>query len=189
MVWVHGGGFTAGNGGAYDPTSLVKEGNVIVVTINYRLGALGLFGHPALDAENHLLANYALMDQQMALKWLRRNALGFGGDPDNITIFGESAGGISIYAHLVSPLAAGLFQQAIIESGAPDYITLQQSESDGVALAAKVGCDQGSQQQIAACLRAVPVSDLLANQATETGAIIDGKLLPQPQAVGNCSPL
>jgi para-nitrobenzyl esterase len=182
MVWIHGGGFTAGDGAAYDPTGLVQEGNVIVVTINYRLGALGLFAHPALDAENHLLANYALMDQQLALKWLKRNIPGFGGDPDNITIFGESAGGISIYAHLVSPLASGLFQKAIIESGAPDYITLQQSETDGVTLAGKVGCDQGTQQQIAACLRAVPVSELLTNQATETGAIIDGTLLTQPPA-------
>ena len=123
-----------------------------------------------------------LMDQQLALKWLKRNISGFGGDPDNITIFGESAGGISIYAHLVSPLAAGLFQKAIIESGAPDYITLQQSEADGVTLAGKVGCAQGTQEQIATCLRAVPVSELLANQATETGAIIDGKLLTQPPA-------
>jgi para-nitrobenzyl esterase len=182
MVWIHGGGFTAGDGAVYDPTELVQQGNVIVVTINYRLGALGLFAHPALDAENHLLANYALMDQQLALTWLKRNIGGFGGNPNNITIFGESAGGISIYAHIVSPLASGLFQKAIIESGAPDYITLQQSESDGVTLAGKVGCDQGTQQQIAACLRAVPVSELLTNQATETGAIIDGKLLTQPPA-------
>jgi para-nitrobenzyl esterase len=146
MVWVHGGGFTAGNGGAYDPTDLVKEGNVIVVTINYRLGALGLFAHPALDAEHHLHANYALMDQQRALKWLRRNIPEFGGDADRITIFGESAGGVSIYGHLASPLASGLFQRVIIESGAPDYITLHQSEADGITLAGKVGCDQGTQQ-------------------------------------------
>jgi para-nitrobenzyl esterase len=182
MMWIYGGGFTGGDGAAYDPTGLVQEGNVIVVTINYRLGALGLFAHPALDAEHHLLANYALMDQQLALKWLKRNISGFGGDPDNITIFGESAGGISIYAHLVSPLASGLFQKAIIESGAPDYITLQQAEADGVTLAGKVGCTQGTQEQIAACLRAVPVSELLSNQATETGAIIDGKLLTEPPA-------
>ncbi|HTW72780.1 MAG TPA: carboxylesterase family protein [Acetobacteraceae bacterium] len=182
MVWIHGGGFTAGDGAAYDPTGLVQEGNVIVVTINYRLGALGLFAHPALDAENHLVANYALMDQQLALKWLAHNIPGFGGDPHNITIFGESAGGISIYAHLVSQLASGLFQKAIIESGAPDYITLEQSEADGVTLASKVGCSQGTQQQIAACLRAVPVSQLLTNQATETGAIVDGTLLTEPPA-------
>jgi len=182
MMWIYGGGFTGGDGAAYDPTGLVQEGNVIVVTINYRLGALDLFAHPALDAEHHLLANYALMDQQLALKWLKRNISGFGGDPDKITIFGESAGGISIYAHLASPLAAGLFQKAIIESGAPDYITLQQAEADGVTLAEKVGCAQGTQEQIAACLRAVPVSELLTNQATETGAIIDGKLLAEAPA-------
>ena len=79
MVWIHGGGFSSGQGSAYDPTPLVRE-NVIVVTINYRLGALGLFAHPALDAEDHLLANYALMDQQLAFKWIKNNIAAFGGD-------------------------------------------------------------------------------------------------------------
>ncbi len=182
MLWLYGGGFVAGQGSVYDPTALVKQGNVIVVTINYRLGALGLFAHPALDAEHHLVANYALMDQQLALKWVARNISSFGGDPGNVTIFGESAGGIAIYAHLTSPLSSGLFQRAIIESGAPDYLTLKQAESDGLTLAQKVGCTAGSPQQVAACLRRVPVAQLLANQATETGAIVEGVLLPQPPA-------
>ena len=183
MLWLHGGGFVAGQGGVYDPTSMVKQGNAIVVTMNYRLGALGLFAHPALDAEHHLVANYALMDHQMALKWIARNISAFGGDPRNVTVFGESAGGIAIYAHLASPLASGLFQRAIIESGAPDYISLEQAEADGTSLAQQVGCVSGSPQQIAACLRQVPVSALLAHQATETGAIVEGELLPQPPAI------
>jgi para-nitrobenzyl esterase len=183
MIWLHGGGFTAGDGGAYGPARLVHDGNVIVVTINYRLGALGLFAHPALDTEHHLLGNYALMDQQLAFKWVRQNIAAFGGNPNNVTVFGESAGGIAIYAHLASPLASGLFQQAIIESGAPDYITLQQAEASGTTLANKVGCDKGTAAQIAACLRLAPVSQLLANQATPTGAIVDGQLLPQPPSI------
>jgi para-nitrobenzyl esterase len=178
MVWLHGGGFSFGQGSAYDPAPLVKE-NVIVVTINYRLGALGLFAHPALDSEDHLLANYALMDQQLAFKWVRKNIAAFGGDPDNVTIFGESAGGDAVIAHLASPLAAGLFHQVIIHSGGTHYISLKDSETVGVALAAKVGCDQGTdQQQIAACLRAVPASQIVANEATPIAAIVEGKMLP-----------
>jgi para-nitrobenzyl esterase len=118
MVWIHGGGFTTGGGGFYDPTPLVQQGNVIVVTINYRLGPLGIFAHPAIDAEGHLNVNYCLMDQQFALKWVQQNIRAFGGDRDRVTIFGESAGGLSIYSNLASPTAADLFQGAIVESGA-----------------------------------------------------------------------
>ena len=110
MVWIHGGSLVTGSGGLYDPTPLVTKGNVIVVTINYRLGVLGFLAHPALDAEGHLNANYGLMDQQLALRWVQRNIEAFGGDPERVTIFGESAGGLSVYSHLASPTAAGLFQ-------------------------------------------------------------------------------
>ena len=178
MIWLHGGGFSFGNGSAYDSTPLAKGGNVIVVTINYRLGALGLFAHPALDSEDHLLANYALMDQQLAFKWVKHNIAAFGGDPDNVTIFGESAGGDAVIAHLASPRAHGLFQQAIIHSGGTHYISLKESEAVGLTLAGKIGCDKGSDQEIAACLRAAPVSDLIANEATPIAAIVEGKLLP-----------
>lgn len=177
MVWIHGGGFSAGQGSAYDPTPLVKE-NVIVVTVNYRLGALGLFAHPAIDSEDHLLANYALMDQQLAFRWVKSNIAAFGGDTDNVTIFGESAGGDSVIAHLASPLAAGLFDKVIIHSGGTHYISLNDSETVGIALAATVGCDQGTDQQIAECLRNVPASQLVTNEATPIAAIVDGKLLP-----------
>jgi para-nitrobenzyl esterase len=177
MVWLHGGGFSSGQGSAYDPTPLVRE-NVVVVTINYRLGALGLFAHPALDSEDHLLANYALMDQQLAFNWVKDNIAAFGGDPDNVTIFGESAGGDAVIAHLASPLATGLFQKVIIHSGGTHYISREDSETVGLVLAAKVGCDQGTDHQIAACLRNVPASQLVANEATPIAAIVDGQLLP-----------
>jgi para-nitrobenzyl esterase len=113
MVWIHGGRLIDGSGEDYDPTPLVKQG-VIVVTINYRLGLLGFFAQTALDAEGHLAGNYGFLDQQMALKWVRRNIPTFGGDPRRVTIFGESAGGQSLYSQLASPLAKGLFRNAIV---------------------------------------------------------------------------
>ncbi|MBC7976123.1 MAG: carboxylesterase family protein, partial [Myxococcales bacterium] len=120
MVWIHGGGLTAGQSDVYDPTPLVDQGDVIVVTINYRLGALGFTAHPSLTAESADAAsgNYGLLDQQEALRWVRRNILLFGGDPTRVTIFGESAGGLSVHAHLASPTSHGLFQRAIVQSGA-----------------------------------------------------------------------
>src|ERR1700747_3743532 len=96
---------------------MVEQGGVIVVTINYRVGLLGFFAHPAIDAEGHANADYGLMDQQFALKWVKRNIEGFGGNPKRVTIFGESAGGFSVFSNLASPTAAGLFQGAISESG------------------------------------------------------------------------
>ena len=92
MVWIHGGGLTSGAGSEFDPTPLVEGGDVIVVTVNYRLGVLGFLAHPALDNEGHLAGNYVLMDQQFALAWVQRNIAAFGGDPTRVTIFGESAG-------------------------------------------------------------------------------------------------
>src|SRR5262249_45578802 len=138
MIWIHGGGLVTGAGSSYDPTRLVAKG-VIVVTINYRLGYLGFFAQTAIDAEEALKGNYGLMDQQFAFDWIRRNIAAFGGDPNQITIFGQSAGGQSVLAHLVSPLATGTFQRAIVESGAYrqfqpyfDYIvTLAVGETTG----------------------------------------------------------
>ena len=119
MVWLHGGGLTVGESDDYDPTRLVKQG-VIVVTVNYRLGYLGFLAHPALSAESggQGSGNYGLMDQQAALRWVQRNIKKFGGDDDNVTIFGQSAGGLSVHSHLVSPTAKGLFDRAIAQSGA-----------------------------------------------------------------------
>ncbi len=181
MVWIHGGAFSVGESDVYDPARLVAQ-DVVVVTINYRLGALGFLAHPALTAESPdgVSGNYGLLDQQAALRWVQRNIASFGGSRHKVTIFGESAGGLSVHAHLVSPLAAGLFQRAIVESGAFfTQPTLAAAEPTGTAFAIAVGCSD----QTAACLRAAPVDQILANWGTglaSTTPVIDGVVLPQP---------
>jgi para-nitrobenzyl esterase len=189
MVWIHGGGLQIGSSDDYDPGPLVKKG-VIVVTINYRLGYLGFFAQSAIDAEGHLNGNYGLMDQQFALKWVRRNIQGFCGDPDRVTVFGESAGGQSVYAQMASPLAAGLFHGAIAESGAylefQDYfaniLTLEAAETTGSAsvpsgasIAEGVGCNS----QTAECLREVPASTMVEGEPFPLFPFVDGTLLAQ----------
>ena len=142
MVWIHGGSLLTGESSDYNPAALVRSG-VIVVTINYRLGALGFLADTALaSAPGGPSGDYGLMDQQAALGWVQRNIRGFGGDPRNVTLFGESAGGLSVLAQLVSPGARGLFQRAIVESGTYDLaqLSLASAESSGAAFAAKVGC-------------------------------------------------
>jgi para-nitrobenzyl esterase len=185
MVWIHGGALVVGESNDYDASKLVERG-VIVVTINYRLGALGFLAHPALDNESpdHVSGNYGIEDQQEALKWVRRNILAFGGDPLRVTMFGESAGGLSTFTNLVSPTAAGLFQRAIVESGAYslNLPTLAQSEAAGGNFANTVGCNQSTPAAVAACLRALPVSTILANQALTFVGLgpspnVDGKVL------------
>ncbi|HEY8830863.1 MAG TPA: carboxylesterase family protein, partial [Gemmatimonadaceae bacterium] len=120
MVWIHGGGFWAGFGGEerHNGARLAQKG-AVVVTVNYRLGAFGFLAHPALAAESphHAAGNYGLLDQIAALHWVQRNIARFGGDPSRVTIFGESAGGMSVGSLIASPLAKGLFQGAILESG------------------------------------------------------------------------
>jgi para-nitrobenzyl esterase len=166
MVWIHGGALVVGESDDYTPTALVQRG-VIVVTINYRLGALGFLAHPALAAESPQGAsgNYGLMDQQAALQWVQDNIRHFGGNPRNVTIFGESAGGLSVHSQLVSPRAAGLFNKAIVESGAYqlNQPSLATAEAAGTAFANNTGCAA----QTAACLRSLPVDTILAKQ---TGA-------------------
>lgn len=123
MVWIHGGGFTNGTGSDHDARKLAVEGDVVVVTINYRLGPLGFLALPSLSEENPGIqsGNYGIEDQQAALRWVRHNATAFGGDPGNVTIFGGSSGSGSVCAHLVSPTAAGLFHRAIMQSFACDF--------------------------------------------------------------------
>jgi len=189
MVWIHGGGLIDGSSTAYNPELLVKKG-VIVVTINYRLGYLGFFAQSAIDAEGHLNGNYGLMDQQFALKWVRKNIAGFGGDPDRVTIFGESAGAQSVYAQLASPLASGMFRGAIAESGSyaefqnyfSNVVTLAQGETtgsqsvpSGAVIADSVGCTS----QTASCLRAVPASTMIAQEPFPLYPFVDGRLLTQ----------
>jgi para-nitrobenzyl esterase len=179
MVWIHGGGFVGGESDDYDPGALVAHG-VIVVSINYRLGALGFLAHPALaDHPGGPTGDYGLMDQQAALRWVRDNIRAFGGDPRNVTIFGESAGGQSVLLQLVSPGARGLFQKAIAESGgyALSPVPLAGAEAAGRAFAAKAGCAS----QTAACLRSLPVATILADQnQTGASADLDGLVLTEP---------
>jgi para-nitrobenzyl esterase len=194
MVWIHGGGLATGGSFLYDPSPLVTQGNLIVVTINYRLGYLGFFAHPAFDAEGHLNGNYGLMDQQFALQWVQRDIAAFGGNPDRVTIFGESAGGQSVYSNLASPTAKGLFQRAIAESGAhvefQDYfdfiVSLAAGETiggpgapSGEAIATSVGC--GSQR--AGCLRAVPAASLAL---AEPGTVLSLRRRDNSDPDANC---
>jgi para-nitrobenzyl esterase len=178
MVWIHGGNLEEGRGDDYDPTWLITQGHVIVVTLNYRLGVLGFFAHPAIDAEHHPLADYGLMDQQFALAWVQHNIASFGGDPANVTIFGESAGGLSVYANMASPAAKPLFARAIVQSGGyePALPSLAEAESKGRDFAAAAGCPD----QSAACLRHLPLAKILApGTGHDAGLIVDGAILPR----------
>jgi para-nitrobenzyl esterase len=177
MVWIHGGALVTGESNDYDPTKLVEDG-VTVVTINYRLGALGFLAAPALADANGQSGDYGLMDQQAALRWVQRNIASFGGDPRNVTIFGESAGGLSVLSQVASPAARGLFSKAIAESGSynPTQTSLASAEAAGQAFAAKAGCSD----QTAACLRSLPVSTILANEDTAGYTPnINSEVLPQ----------
>ncbi len=170
MFWIHGGADDEGTGDQYDGSALVQNG-VIVVTINYRLGLLGFLAHPALDAASpgHASGDYGLMDQQAALRWVKSNIASFGGNPDNVTVFGESAGGQNILDHLASPGATGLFQRAIIQSGAyaVQLPSLSSAESRGVSFANSVGCSSATDPS---CLRALSVHTLLASEAAIGGS-------------------
>jgi para-nitrobenzyl esterase len=162
MVWIHGGAFIAGESNDYDPAALVRHG-VIVVTINYRLGALGFLADSALASHpGGPSGNYGLMDQQAALRWVQANIRQFGGNPRNVTLSGESSGGLSVLSQLVSTGARGLFARAIVESGTYNLIQapLATAEAAGQAFAAKAGCTTNS----AACLRALPVSAVVDNE-------------------------
>jgi para-nitrobenzyl esterase len=178
-LWIHGGALVSGTGADYDPSVLVAENNIIVVTINYRLGALGWLVEPGLLATTAGFfqnvgdaGNYGLMDQQFAMRWVQRNIAGFGGDARKVTIGGESAGGLSVSSNLVSTTTApGLFRGAIIESGA--YM-LHDVPSEAVYGAifgpyfdGALGC---APPDDAACLRAAPVTSVLAAQDAVFGA-------------------
>ena len=178
LVWIHGGGLVQDASRNYDPAKLAADG-VVAVTINYRLGALGFLAHPALASRpGGPSGNYGLMDQQAALRWVRDNIARFGGSPHNVTIAGESAGGLSVLAHMVSAGSRGLFQKAIIESGsfALNQQPLATAEAAGQAFAAQHGCPD----QTAACLRHLPVSDLVDPNFVEIPGVVDGKVLTEP---------
>ena len=201
FVWIYGGGFV--NGGSspavYAGTPFARDG-LIFVSFNYRLGRFGFFAHPALSAEQAggPLANYAIMDQIAALEWIRRNIGAFGGDPNKVTICGESAGGMSVHVLLTSPAARGLFQQAIVQSGGGRPNLLQgrtlsggptSAEALGVAFARAAGIE-GKDAQALQRLRALPPEAVLADlnlasmhgPAAATyvdGPVLDGKIMPE----------
>ncbi|MEO7912066.1 MAG: carboxylesterase family protein [Roseiflexaceae bacterium] len=184
MVWFHGGALVEGSGSlpSFHGEALARKG-VVLVTVNYRLGMFGYFAHPALSAESeqHVSGNYGLLDQIAALRWVRDNITAFGGDPENVTVFGQSAGAMSVFALLVSPLASGLFQRAIGQSGSPfslrELRTLHQAEQAGADRATAWGAAELVE------LRALSAATLLgtrdaASFANRGGLTIDGWALP-----------
>ncbi len=188
MFWIHGGGFLAGSSGkaSYDGAALALRGDVVVVTHNYRLGPLGFLAHPALSAESPrgTSGNCGIMDQIAALRWVAQNIAAFGGDPSNVTIFGQSAGAVSVCALMTSPLARGLFHRAIAHSGnAPGTLhSRARMEALGVEFAKRLGAGD------LAAMRARPVGAVLAaarqnagrvGQGTEDHLSIDGYVVPE----------
>jgi para-nitrobenzyl esterase len=139
-LYIHGGGLTTGAGSRFNMAKIVRETGVIGVTFNYRLGVFGFLAHPRLTSQWGESGNYGFLDQQAALRWLRRNIAAFGGDPSRVTLGGESAGGWSVCAHLVSPGSRGLFAQAMIQSGSCQTETRDQADAVGTGFAANVGC-------------------------------------------------
>ncbi|MEU7829763.1 carboxylesterase family protein [Nonomuraea sp. NPDC049129] len=173
MVWLHGGGFLTGSGSIYNARRLADQGDVVVVTPNYRLGAFGYLSLPGLPGSG----NFGLADQVEALRWVQRNAAAFGGDPDNVTLFGQSAGGISTCALLTSPATRGLIDKAAMQSGScmlnwpngtylpipsvgaiQPYHSLKSSQDAGLAAAEQLGCVAGKELD---CMRAKPVAELM----------------------------
>jgi para-nitrobenzyl esterase len=202
MVWIYGGGFV--NGGTspavYSGANFARDG-LVFVSFNYRLGRFGFFAFPALSKQGGLLGNYAFMDQIAALKWVQRNIQGFGGNPHEVTIFGESAGGMSVSLLLTSPLARGLFERAMIESGggrnnilAPPSLDHPgpngepSAEQAGIAFAQQMGIE-GTGDAALEALRQLPAEKIVnginmasmgAQRSTYSGPMVDGQIMVQP---------
>lgn len=192
MVWIHGGAFRIGKGGTdfYDGTKFAEQG-IVFVSLNYRLGYLGFFAHPALtaaNAGNEPLGNYGLMDQIAALGWVRRNIAAFGGDPGKVTLFGESAGGASVLFLMTIAEVAPLFHQAIVQSGggtqrarylSRDLPGVQSLASTGVMVAERLGVDDA--EDPVAALRELPAEKIVASGFDDAGIgygpVIDGRLI------------
>ncbi|MEU2872500.1 carboxylesterase family protein [Streptomyces olivoreticuli] len=193
MVWVHGGGFTSGGGSDYPAQRPAVRGDAVVVTVNYRLSVFGFFGHPGLGGA----PDFGLADQQAALRWVHANAARFGGDPRDVTLFGESAGALSTCAHLVSPKSAGLFHKAVIQSGScmtempagatdpggPAYSPWapQSRVRDAGATAARaLGCPLPGAEALP-CLRKLPVTKLVTPELTQKFSLVSygNALLPE----------
>lgn len=190
MVWLHGGGFFEGSGSVYDARRMAEQGDVIVVTVNYRLAALGFLDNAALGGTSS--GDFGLEDQQAALRWVRRNADAFGGDAHDVTLFGESAGGVSVCSHLTAPGSAGLFQRAIIMSGACDLkwpytpswgpVAQRTAAAYGQTVAGQLGCGDATDE--AACLRAKSTRDVVDRLAEDDAfsPVYGGTVLPRDPA-------
>jgi para-nitrobenzyl esterase len=197
MVWIHGGGFTGGQGADYDGRAFARDHDTIVVTVNYRVGIFGFLAATGLSDTSSTKAsgNYGLEDQRAALEWVQRNIAAFGGDPHRVAIVGESAGAGSVCFHTASPRSKGLFQAAVMESGSCAFNfesvpTLREAETEGDEFAGSVGC---AGARSAECLRSKSAEELLtAAGGTSTGGgstlqlgpIVDGAFVPkQPAAL------
>lgn len=189
MVWIHGGAFVRGGSKLYPMQGLAAQG-IVGVSLNYRLGRLGFFAHPAVAEAGAVRGNYGYLDQLAALKWVQANITAFGGDPKSVTIFGESAGGCSVATHVASPMSRGLFVRAIVESGCGGrasvlpYATLDKAEKIAVDYAKLLGID-GTDAASARKLRALSPGTLVAGASGEevlaalaTGTIPPGVSLP-----------
>src|SRR5665213_1747110 len=197
MVWVHGGSFVSGSGagGLYRGGTLAREGDVVVVTVNYRLGLLGFLAHPALEEPGQTwldgrdwagCGNWGLADQVAALAWVRDHIAGFGGDPDNVTLFGESTGGMSVSTLMATPAATGLFHKAIVESGPPYTCTIEVAADRAERLAERLGvpCTRDA-------LVALPPERLVAaeNEYSNEDGGVDAGLLMTPVVDGGLVPV
>lgn len=198
MVWFHGGGYTGGMGADYDGRTIVADQDLVVVTVNYRLGVFGFLATSGLtdDSESDSSGNYGIEDQRASLEWVRDNIGAFGGDPNRVTIAGQSAGSGSACVHILSPESAGLFQGAIMMAGmcagTRPMATLAEAEAEGDTFAAEVGCPGDGAEQVS-CLRSKPADELTAaGGGGSTGGatalalrpIVDGEvLLDQPNTV------
>ncbi|VTZ52202.1 Carboxylic ester hydrolase [Methylocella tundrae] len=185
IVWIHGGGNLDGASDGYDGTKMAADGHTVVVTINYRLGLLGFLAHPALDAEGHLFANYGILDQQAVLRWVKRNIGQFGGDKNNVTLGGQSAGCVDTESNMMSPLSAGLFHRAILQSVVLEPAALPTAEAKGTAFSVAAGCGSGTDAATAKCLRSLTAQQIFTLSGTASTAapytsniIQDGQILP-----------
>ncbi len=189
LAWIPGGAFAEGSGGyqLYDGARLAARVDAVVVTMNYRVGALGFMAHPDLARELGRTASpsYGLLDQRAALTWIQRNIRAFDGDPENVTIFGESAGAFSVCAHLAMPASRGLFARAIMQSGAcadPLYFGPREAEAQGKKLAEALGCVDMTclrAKSVDAVLRALPLKrGFILPPGVWWGPVVDGIELP-----------
>ena len=179
MVWIHGGALVIGMASMFDGSLLTVNEDLVVVTIQYRLGVLGFFS----TGDQHARGNWGYLDQAAALRWVQQNIAHFGGNPDRVTIFGESAGGTSVSSHVVSPMSQGLFHGAIMESGVallPDLIS-ETSEMVSTTVAKLSGCEAMDSQALVRCLRGKSEAEILAiNKVFKMiPAVVDGEFFPR----------